>query len=150
MDSVRIRNQATWGDALARLRGSNVQLELDEFDDELDAVEHHERNVRGLPDAALGARMTALRSVWQPGSRPVRDSVATRPRAALRAEVYALVRDAARRALGQRPYDVQVVAALALDRGAVVEMQTGEGKTLTATMPVALQAMEGRAAPGSR
>ena len=48
--------------------------------------------------------------------------------------------------LGQRPYDEQVVAALALDAGAVVEMQTGEGKTLTATLPVALHALERRGA----
>ena len=135
MNSVRIRNEATWRDVLARLRGSNVQLELGGFDADLAAVERHERAMRGLPDAALQARMATLRA-----------EVGHRPRAELRAEVYALVRDAAHRALGQRPYDVQVVAALALDRGAVVEMQTGEGKTLTATMPVALQAIEGRGA----
>src|SRR5260221_13974415 len=43
-----------------------------------------------------------------------------------------------------RPYDEQVVAALALHRGAVVEMQTGEGKTLAAVMPVYLNALTGR------
>jgi preprotein translocase subunit SecA len=57
---------------------------------------------------------------------------------------FALVREVADRALGQRPFDVQVVAALALDRGAVVEMQTGEGKTLAAVMPAALNALAGR------
>jgi len=46
--------------------------------------------------------------------------------------MYALVREASRRTLGLRPFDVQIVAALALERGAVVEMQTGEGKTLAA------------------
>jgi len=64
----------------------------------------------------------------------------------LRAEVFALAREAARRTLGQRPFDVQVVAALALERGAVVEMQTGEGKTLAATMPTALAALDGNGA----
>ena len=49
-----------------------------------------------------------------------------------------------RRALGQRPFDEQIVAALALDDGHVVEMQTGEGKTLAAVMPAALNALTGR------
>jgi preprotein translocase subunit SecA len=55
--------------------------------------------------------------------------------------MYALVREASRRTLGLRPFDVQIVAALALERGAVVEMQTGEGKTLAAVMPAALNAL---------
>ena len=46
--------------------------------------------------------------------------------------------------LGLRPFDEQVLAALALDRGHVVEMQTGEGKTLAAVMPAALNALTGR------
>jgi hypothetical protein len=66
----------------------------------------------------------------------LRAELDTRSRADTRAEFFALARDAARRALGERPYDEQVIAALALDHGTVVEMQTGEGKTLTATMPV--------------
>ena len=57
----------------------------------------------------------------------------------VRAEFFALAREASRRAIGLRPFDVQVVAALALDRGHIVEMQTGEGKTLAAVMPAALQ-----------
>jgi preprotein translocase subunit SecA len=135
MDSVRIRNPITWRDALARVRGSSVRRGLGGFDARLDEIDRHERDVRALSDAALRARVAA-----------VRDAIGHRPRAEARAELFALARDAARRALGQRPYDVQVVAALALDDGAVVEMQTGEGKTLTATLPVALRALEGRGA----
>jgi preprotein translocase subunit SecA len=63
---------------------------------------------------------------------------------ALQARVFALTREAARRTVGMRPFDVQVVAGLALSRGTVVEMQTGEGKTLAAVMPAAFRAMEGR------
>ena len=62
----------------------------------------------------------------------------------LRVPFFALAREAARRALGQRPFDVQLVAALALDDGQVIEMLTGEGKTLTAVMPAALNALTGR------
>ena len=53
------------------------------------------------------------------------------------------MREAAGRTVGLRPFDVQVVAALALARGRVVEMQTGEGKTLAAVMPAALHALTG-------
>ncbi len=66
------------------------------------------------------------------------------PLAALRASLFALAREASRRVLGQRPFDEQIVAALALDDGHVVEMQTGEGKTLAAVMPAALNAFTDR------
>ena len=56
---------------------------------------------------------------------------------------FALVREVTRRALGLRPFDVQMVAALALSRGRIVEMRTGEGKTLAAVMPAALHALTG-------
>lgn len=59
-------------------------------------------------------------------------------------EAYALVREAAKRTLGQRHFDVQVMGAIALHQGKVVEMKTGEGKTLTATMPLYLNALEGK------
>ncbi len=58
-------------------------------------------------------------------------------------EAFALVREAAARVLGMRPFDVQVMAAIALHQGKIVEMQTGEGKTLTATMPAYLNALGG-------
>ncbi len=57
-------------------------------------------------------------------------------------EAYALVREAAKRTLKQRHYDVQVMGAIILHRGDVAEMKTGEGKTLTATMPLYLNALE--------
>ena len=80
------------------------------------------------------------RSRRAPRTQPGQASRAT----PLRAPFFALAREAARRALGQRPFDVQLIAALALDDGHVVEMVTGEGKTLTAVMPAALNALAGR------
>jgi preprotein translocase subunit SecA len=59
-------------------------------------------------------------------------------------EAFALVREAAKRTLGQRHFDVQVMGAIALHEGKIVEMKTGEGKTLTATMPLYLNALEGK------
>jgi preprotein translocase subunit SecA len=62
----------------------------------------------------------------------------------LEAEAYATVREAAQRVLGQRHFDVQVIGAGALHRGMIAEMKTGEGKTLVSTMPVYLNALQGR------
>jgi len=61
-------------------------------------------------------------------------------------ESFALVREAARRTLGMRPYDVQVQGGVAMARGAIAEMQTGEGKTLTATLPLCHYALAGKGA----
>jgi preprotein translocase subunit SecA len=59
-------------------------------------------------------------------------------------EAFATVREAARRALGQRHFDVQVMGAAALHDGSIAEMRTGEGKTLVSTMPAYLNALEGQ------
>src|SRR5205085_2128109 len=59
-------------------------------------------------------------------------------------EAFATVREAAIRTLGQRHYDVQLVGGIALHRGEIAEMKTGEGKTLVATLAVYLNALEGK------
>ncbi|HEV2744213.1 MAG TPA: preprotein translocase subunit SecA, partial [Rubrobacter sp.] len=59
-------------------------------------------------------------------------------------EAFAVVREASRRTLGMRPFDVQVMGGIALHEGKISEMKTGEGKTLAATMPVYLNALEGK------
>ena len=59
-------------------------------------------------------------------------------------EAFALVREGAKRTLGQRHYDVQIVGGCILHQGKVAEMRTGEGKTLVATLPVYLNALEGK------
>ena len=58
-------------------------------------------------------------------------------------EAFALVREAARRSIGQRHFDVQVMGATALHQGNIAEMRTGEGKTLVSTMPAYLNALDG-------
>ncbi|MDM5340034.1 preprotein translocase subunit SecA [Fictibacillus enclensis] len=63
---------------------------------------------------------------------------------ALLPEAFAVVREAADRILGLRPYPVQIMGATALHEGNIAEMKTGEGKTLVATMPVYLNALEGK------
>src|SRR6266545_437145 len=58
-------------------------------------------------------------------------------------EAFAAVREAARRTLGERPFDAQIMGGVALHLGALADMKTGEGKTLTATMPAYLNALAG-------
>ena len=121
---------------MQRLQGSTVRLDLDRYQPPLAAIDALESECRQLSDEELLARSRALHARARAGE----------PRLALREPFFALVREASRRALGQRPFDEQIVAALALDDGDVVEMLTGEGKTLTAVMPAALNAFADRGA----
>src|SRR6202035_366869 len=59
-------------------------------------------------------------------------------------EAFATVREAAKRTLGQRHFDVELKCAMVLHQGKIAEMKTGEGKTLVATLPVYLNALEGK------
>jgi len=128
-----IRNPVGWRDRLARLRGSAVQLDLAFCDAPLAAIEALGRGLDQETDEELIARGRSLRAEARAGA----------PLEALEARTFALVREAARRTLGLRPFDVQVAAGLALRRGKVVEMQTGEGKTLAAVMPACLEGLGG-------
>ncbi|HRO68230.1 MAG TPA: preprotein translocase subunit SecA, partial [Pseudobdellovibrionaceae bacterium] len=59
-------------------------------------------------------------------------------------EAFAVCREASRRVLGMRHYDVQLIGGYILHRGSIAEMRTGEGKTLVATLPVYLNALSGK------
>ncbi len=101
---------------------------------ELDAINAREADLARASDQELGNRAGDLRRQARDGS----------PLDTLLPDCFALVRETARRALGQRPYDVQMLAGIALHQGKLVEMQTGEGKTLAAVAPVVLNALTGR------
>jgi preprotein translocase subunit SecA len=62
----------------------------------------------------------------------------------LMSEAFAVVREASRRTLGQRHYDVQMIGGMVLHKGGIAEMRTGEGKTLVGTLPTYLNALEGK------
>jgi preprotein translocase subunit SecA len=121
---------------LAHLRGSPVTFDLRPYDQELAEITRLEMDVEHLSDAEIRARARALRD--RAGGGQALESI--------RAAFFALARDASRRVLGLRPFDVQVLAAIALDCGHIVEMQTGEGKTLAAVMPASLRALAGQGA----
>src|SRR5438105_11052536 len=61
-------------------------------------------------------------------------------------EAFAVVREAARRSIGLRPFDVQMVGGMVLHQGKIAEMKTGEGKTLVAVLPLYLNALQGKGA----
>ena len=134
--SDRVRNRVGWRDHLARFRGTSVELDLESYVGPLREIDALGRDLASLSDGALDDRAREVRDL-------IRGSGSSD---AVQDPLFALVREISTRTLGLRPFDVQIVAALALDRGAVVEMQTGEGKTLAAVMPVALRAMTGRGA----
>ncbi|WKZ83287.1 MAG: preprotein translocase subunit SecA [Acidimicrobiia bacterium] len=98
------------------------------------AVNALEPATQSLSDQDLRSKTSEFRARLADGA-PLDD---------IEAEAYAVVREAARRVLGQRHFDVQVLGAAALHRHAIAEMKTGEGKTLVSTMPVYLNALEGR------
>jgi preprotein translocase subunit SecA len=88
-----------------------------------------------LSERATGLRRQAIRRLSGAPGAPLDDLIP---------DVFALVRETAHRVLGERPYDVQMLAGISLHQGKLVEMQTGEGKTLAAVAPVVLNALGGR------
>jgi preprotein translocase subunit SecA len=97
-------------------------------------VNTYEPEVEDLSDAELKAKGDEFRARAREGESL--DDILP--------EAFACVREAARRTIGQRHFDVQVVGAIALHQGRIAEMKTGEGKTLTSTMPAYLNAIDGR------
>ncbi|MEO6433810.1 MAG: preprotein translocase subunit SecA [Sphingomicrobium sp.] len=104
---------------------------LEKYVDRVNALEH---NIQALTDEELAAQTVRFRERLANGEKL--DSLIP--------EAFATVREAAIRTLGQRHYDVQLVGGIALHRGEIAEMKTGEGKTLVATLAVYLNALEGK------
>ena len=100
----------------------------------VDRINQLEPETEALDDAGLRLRAEELRA--RAGNGEELDD--------LLPEAFALVREAARRTLGQRHYDVQLIGGMVLHQGTISEMKTGEGKTLVATLPSFLNALSGK------
>src|SRR4051812_19003360 len=100
----------------------------------VDTINGFEANISALTDDELRGQTEVFRQRLANGEKL--DS--------LLPEAFATVREAATRTLGQRHYDVQLIGGIALHRGEIAEMKTGEGKTLVATLAVYLNALEGK------
>jgi preprotein translocase subunit SecA len=106
-----------------------------EYQGRVESINRIEPEMELLDDAELRTEADALRERARNGELL----------ADLLPEAFALVREAARRSIGQRHFDVQLIGGMVLHSGAIAEMKTGEGKTLTATLPVFLNTLAGDA-----
>ncbi len=115
---------------------SMIRRRLAGWQEQLPAIAALENEVMGLGEYELRKRSLALR--YRAKSQEPLDR--------LLPEAFALVREAGRRTLKMRHFDVQLLGGMAMHNRSIAEMQTGEGKTLTATLPLYLEALAGKGA----
>ncbi|MBR3189493.1 preprotein translocase subunit SecA [Bosea sp. (in: a-proteobacteria)] len=121
--------------ALAKkLFGSSNDRRVKGYQPRVAAINALEAEVSQLSDEALRARTETFKKQLADGAK-LDD---------LLVPAFATVREAAKRVLGQRHFDVQLIGGMVLHEGAIAEMKTGEGKTLVATLPVYLNALAGK------
>jgi preprotein translocase subunit SecA len=119
---------------LKKLIGTKNERELKKTWPKVARINALEPQMQALATAELPAYTARLKQEVANG-RPLEDVLF---------EAFALVREAARRTIGQRHFDVQLIGGMFLHQGCIAEMRTGEGKTLTATLPSYLNALSGR------
>jgi preprotein translocase subunit SecA len=123
-----------FGALAKRIFGSSNDRRLKTYDPLVKSINALEKDLEGLSDDALRARTQSFRD----------ELAAGKPLDELLVPAFATVREAAKRTLGQRHFDVQLVGGMVLHEGSIAEMRTGEGKTLVATLAVYLNALAGK------
>ena len=131
-DDLRLRSSTV--SRIGSVRKGIIGLRMEQWKTLLPVVNHHENQYLKLNDRKMRKASLALRFRARSG-----ESLSK-----ILPEAYALVRVAAQRVLEMRHYDVQILGGMALFHGAIAEMETGEGKTLTATLPTYLHSLMGR------
>ncbi|MEK7094843.1 MAG: preprotein translocase subunit SecA [Patescibacteria group bacterium] len=119
---------------LDRFLGDANKRVLKQYEKQAETVEGLENDFKSLSDEELKSKTTEFKNRLSNGESL--DSIL--------AEAFAAVREASRRTLGQFHFPVQILGGMALHFGNIAEMRTGEGKTLTATLPTYLNALEGK------
>ncbi|MFI0545682.1 MAG: preprotein translocase subunit SecA [Brachymonas sp.] len=119
---------------LTKLFGSRNERMLKNYRKTVDSINALEGQIQALSDEQLQLKTSEFKGRIDQG-----ESLD-----ALLPEVFAVVREAAKRVMGMRHFDVQMVGGIALHQGKIAEMRTGEGKTLTSTLPVYLNAIAGK------
>jgi preprotein translocase subunit SecA len=119
---------------LSKVFGTSDSRALAALQPQVDAINEREEEMKALSDEGLKAKTTEFKERLNNG-----ESLDN-----LLPEAFAAVREAARRTLGQRHYDVQLLGGIIIHQGKIAEMRTGEGKTLVATLPVYLNALTGQ------
>ncbi|HMA71546.1 MAG TPA: preprotein translocase subunit SecA [Xanthobacteraceae bacterium] len=122
------------GAVARKIFGSSNERRIRSYRPRVDAINRLEKELERLSDDALRARTEAFRQELADGKEL--DDILV--------PAFATVREAAKRTLGQRHFDVQLIGGMVLHEGRISEMKTGEGKTLVATLPVYLNALAGR------
>ncbi len=122
------------GKILTKVFGSSNDRYLKQLNPLVRQINEQEKDIQILDDAALAAKTVSFKERIAQGE-PLDD---------LLPEAFAVVREAAKRVLGERHYDVQLVGGIVLHQGKIAEMKTGEGKTLTSTLPVYLNGLTGK------
>ena len=122
------------GGIARKIFGSSNDRRIKATRPRVEAINALEGEMQALSDEALRARTDQFRQQLADGAS-VDD---------LLVPAFATVREAAKRVLGLRPFDVQLIGGMVLHGGNIAEMRTGEGKTLVATLPVYLNALEGK------
>ena len=116
------------------LSGDPLQKQLDKYSEVVDQINLLEPELKSISDDALRAKTDEFRARLADGE--TLDD--------LLIEAFAVVREVAVRTIGLRHFDVQLVGGVAIHEGNIIEMKTGEGKTLVATMPIYLNALSGK------
>jgi preprotein translocase subunit SecA len=130
--------------------GSKHERDVKRMRPIVEAINAREAEIEALDDQALRARFATIRDRVRatitdlPDDRRERSVMVQGVLDPELEEVFALVREASKRTTGMRHFDVQLMGGIVLHEGRIAEMRTGEGKTLVATMPVALNALTGR------
>ncbi|MHB8879794.1 MAG: DEAD/DEAH box helicase, partial [Myxococcaceae bacterium] len=119
---------------IKKLIGTKNDRELKKAWPKVARINELEPKMKALSDADFPAETARLKQEVANG----------RPLDEVLYEAFALVREAGRRTIGQRHFDVQMIGGIFLHQGCIAEMRTGEGKTLTATLPAYLNALSGR------
>src|ERR1041385_3263453 len=122
------------GAALRKVFGSSNERRIKSYRPRVDAINALEKELEALSDEALRARTDEFKQQLADGK--TLDDILV--------PAFATVREASKRTLGQRHFDVQLIGGMVLHEGRIAEMKTGEGKTLVATLPVYLNALAGR------
>ena len=120
---------------LSKIFKSSNQQELDNLKSLVMAINNKEKELQSFSDSDFKEKTANLKKNVQNGSLVI-DKVIP--------ETFALVREAAKRTLGERHYDVQLAGGLVLHNGKIAEMKTGEGKTLVSTLPAYLNSLSGK------
>ena len=119
---------------IKRFLGDNNEKEIKRMRGMVDGINDREKALESLSDDALAGHTGKFKERLANGES-LDDMLP---------EAFAVVREASRRVLGMRHFDVQMIGGICLHEGKIAEMRTGEGKTLVATLPVYLNALEGK------